>query len=45
MDMRGEHHLIAYHGRPVAAERVHVLAPWLDDAPGGDPDVRWSSSD
>jgi hypothetical protein len=38
------HHLISYHGRPVALvapERVHVLARWLADAPAGDPDARF----
>jgi hypothetical protein len=43
MPMRS-HHLISYHGRPVALvapERVHVLAPWLAYAPAGDPDARF----
>jgi hypothetical protein len=42
--MRSDHHLISYRGRPVALvapERVHVLAPWLQDTPPGDPDARF----
>ncbi len=38
------HHLISYRGQPVALvarERVHVLAPWLQDAPPDDPDARF----
>jgi hypothetical protein len=38
------HHLISYRGRPVALvapERVHALAPWLQNAPPRDPDARF----